>query len=149
MMIRNFGVVEPKRLYRSGRYTFKGMSEVAKAYGFRRIVCLRESQPLFGLKTYRKAGFDFVHLRLIEHQRIDKSILDVVFPAGIQSTLVHCWKGAHRTGAVIGLLRRRQGWDDQSIWEEMSFYGFGKPENHLELYLSVFPDKADQERIGV
>jgi protein tyrosine/serine phosphatase len=39
---------------------------------------------------------------------------------------VHCDKGNHRTGCVIGCLRKLQGWALTSIFDELTNYQLNK-----------------------
>lgn len=44
--------------------------------------------------------------------------------------LIHCNKGKHRTGSVIGCLRKLRGWSLSSIVAE--YHMFAQPKSRLE-----------------
>jgi protein tyrosine/serine phosphatase len=53
-------------------------------------------------------------------------------------TLIHCWKGRHRTGAAVALYRKVVcGWDGDTIWQELQRYGFGDIEKHPDILRGV------------
>jgi protein tyrosine/serine phosphatase len=65
-----------------------------------------------------------------EHAPVPHDVLQW-FESG---TLIHCWKGRHRTGAAVALYRKVVcGWDGDAIWQELQRYGFGDIEKHPEL----------------
>jgi len=136
MTMRNFDVVIPGALYRSGKYNARELRKAVEQHGIRRVVDLRNQSPLLAASTYRRMGVEFSMLRLSEYEPLPAGILDVF--DGQTPTLVHCWKGAHRTGAWVAALRRRQGWDRVEIDAELQRYGFGDAERHQELYESIW-----------
>lgn len=135
-MICNFGQVD-SWLFRGGHYRLRDLAEAVGRYGIQRVIDLRDRAPLFKPASYQRIGVEFVRCPLSEHEPLPANILDVLDPNYI--TFVHCWKGSHRTGAFIGLYRRQcQGWSPDRIWDEMQAYGFGRPEDHMALYRSIF-----------
>lgn len=140
--MRNFGVVE-KNILRSGKYTLKDLKKTALEYNLSNIVYLNDREPFLSLKTYQKIGIDFFHFRVSDKEKISPVLFDNILKiiyASPKTTLIHCWKGAHRTGAVIGKLRKLQHWYPRDIWDEMLKYGFGKPREHIDLFRSVFDE---------
>lgn len=51
---------------------------------------------------------------------------------------VHCNKGKHRTGAVIGCLRKLQMWSLTSIFEEYRRFALTKARQIDEQYIELF-----------
>jgi len=140
-MLRNFGEVIPGKLYRCGKCQAKELKEAILEYNIKRVVYLSETKPFLSQKTYFKLDVTFKHIKVFEYVGLSQDILEqVIFPT---ITLIHCWKGSHRTGAVVAKLRQSQGWPNRNIWDEMQKFGFGKKEKHLALYRSVFGDKDE------
>ncbi len=135
-MIHNFGQVD-HWLFRSGRYRLRDLAHIVEVYGIQRVIDLRDRPPLFKLSSYRRVGVTFIRYPISEYEPLSEDVLRILDPQYV--TLIHCWKGAHRTGAVVGLYRRRcQGWPPEEVWREMKAFGFGNPEKHPELFESVF-----------
>lgn len=57
---------------------------------------------------------------------------------------VHCIKGTHRTGAVIGCLRRLQNWCLTSIFEEYRCFAGAKARQIDEQYIELFEPPVDE-----
>lgn len=136
--MRNFGIVVPGLLYRSGKYTAKQLAQTIQQYGIRQVIDLRDREkPLLSARTYQRIGIVFRRCPLDECSPLPPGILAVW--DGRIPTLVHCWKGAHRTGAWVARYRMvYQGWSRDQAIAEMMAYGFGSPESHEALYESIF-----------
>ena len=57
---------------------------------------------------------------------------------------VHCNKGTHRTGAVIGCLRKLQNWCITSIFEEYRCFAGAKSRQIDEQYIELFDSPVDE-----
>lgn len=134
--MRNWGIVVDGLLYRSGKYSARELRETVGRYGIRRVIDLRNQNPLLAASTYKRMDVEFETIQLSEQEPLPAGILDVF--DGQAPTLIHCWKGAHRTGAWVAALRRRQGWGRVEIDAELQRYGFGAAERHRELYESIW-----------
>lgn len=138
-MLRNFGIVQDG-VYRSGKMSLKQLAEFRESYGISRVIDLRDRAQLFSNRSYLRVGLDFIKFPLNEQKPIScrdaESLLSLIECGNV---LVHCWKGAHRTGSVIGLYRRIvNNWHPSETWAEMQKHGFGNPEKHHALFVSVF-----------
>eukprot|EP00903_Cladosiphon_okamuranus_P008219 g7912.t1 len=64
--------------------------------------------------------------------------------------LVHCNKGKHRTGCIIGCFRRTQGWAVSSIFEEYTHFASPKDrlvdQRYIELFQPEDPKAASCRR---
>ena len=56
--------------------------------------------------------------------------------------LIHCNKGKHRTGCVIGCFRKVQGWALSSIFEEYIRFSDPKPRIVDQRYIELFQIEA-------
>jgi len=52
--------------------------------------------------------------------------------------LIHCNKGKHRTGVVVGCLRRVQKWSLSSIFDEYRRYASGKARMLDQQFIELF-----------
>lgn len=137
-MIRNFGEVIPGKLWRSGRYTAAALRHVVLQYGIRQVIDLRDREAtLLADSTYQRMGVSFVRYPLNETKGLPGAALAVW--DGVTPSLIHCWKGAHRTGAWVARLRlERMGWAATAVYDELMGYGFGRITDHHELYKSIW-----------
>lgn len=104
------------------------------------VIDLRDRAPLFALRTYQRLGIVFERMPIDETQPLPEATIEQLLARVAQRPLLfHCWKGAHRTGAICALYRIRvQGWSAVEAWREMSDYGFGRIEAHSALFQSAF-----------
>ncbi|KAM0428616.1 hypothetical protein ACHAPT_006977 [Fusarium lateritium] len=67
-----------------------------------------------------------------------KSILSIVLDKANYPLLIHCNHGKHRTGCVVGVVRKVAGWDVQSVVAEYKSYAEPKSRECDIEYLSAF-----------
>lgn len=86
---------------------------------------------------FKEIGEEVFHAAL-------KSVLD---PAN-RPVLIHCNKGKHRTGSLVGALRKVRGWAYSSIFAE--YLDFALPKARLEdqRFIENFDDVAFLESMG-
>lgn len=133
---RNFGIVIPSKLFRSGKYLVRELKYITQQHNIEQVIDLRNKSPLLVTKTYQRIGLDFKQIPLSENAPLPPGILEIWDRQ--TPTVIHCWKGAHRTGAWIAKFRRSQGWSETDILAEMMQFGFGDPAKHPALYRSIF-----------
>lgn len=133
--MRRFAEYAPRR-FRSGKYSASELRAAIRDHAIARVVDLRDrDQTLLAQRTYASLGVEFVRWPVDERRPLSPDVLDVVDRPG---TLVHCWKGSHRTGAVVAMLRLRAGWTPEATWAELQRFDFGPWADHAELAASVF-----------
>jgi protein tyrosine/serine phosphatase len=135
--MRNFGVVVPGKIFRSGKYLARELKECIRQYEIVRIVDLRSShrKQLLADSTYNRLGVDFMRFPMDEDKPIPSNALEIY---NDEPTLIHCWKGAHRTGAWVAKYRlEKQGWTQRDVCEELFDFGFGDPQEHLDLIKEI------------
>lgn len=140
MRPRNFGIVRPG-LYRSGRYTRSELAAVVAEFGVQTVVDLRDADrpKMLGDRTYRALGVQVLRVPVREDMPVSVQAIEAVEAAvGVgRGTLLHCWKGSHRTGAMVALLRLLAGEPGPAVIEDMERYGFGDPAKHPALWEQV------------
>lgn len=140
--IRNFKVVEPGVLYRSGQLTPRGLEQVISEYGIRTVVTFREQDGKRTDPSWWEDEFcarrGVVHVRIPPRawevpdgpppvlESIDK-YLEVInnpdrYPRPI---LIHCFGGVHRAGAYTAIYRMEvQHWSNSEAIAEMQRCGY-------------------------
>lgn len=140
---RNFRVVEPGILYRSGQMCPEGFSKVVREHGIATVISLRDTTDERG--TFAdQFEVDLCHELGIAHIRVGPGttwlppeqmafpfhgqvveflrILDD--PATERPVLVHCFAGVHRTGACCAVYRMNyQNWTGDEAIREMRAMG--------------------------
>lgn len=141
----NFSMVEAG-VYRSAFPRSKNNS-------FIKSLRLRSVVPLIP-EDYPKQILDFYasqNIKLLTHgldgnkwpfkeinlQEFMKCLLDIIKQEN-RPLLIHCNKGKHRTGSVIGCLRKIRGWALSSIFNE--YLSFAAPKSRLEdqIFIEAF-----------
>ncbi|KAH8677617.1 tyrosine phosphatase family-domain-containing protein [Xylariales sp. PMI_506] len=67
-----------------------------------------------------------------------QSIISLVTDETNYPLLIHCNQGRHRTGCVVGVLRKLHGWDTSEILVEYETYAWPKVRETDVQYLSTF-----------
>lgn len=109
--VRNFAVVEPGSLVRSGQTSAVGLAHLRDAYGVKTVINLNPSTQDEELIAAMALGLDYVPLPtktyLIERDHL-VTVLAVIRQAeraGRAPVLVHCRSGQDRTGTAVAVFR--------------------------------------------
>lgn len=155
---RNFRVVHPGKLYRSGQMPLHAFQRTLKTYGIRTVINLRDgssAQDQAEETFCRQAG---VHFERLPHQpwwASDGSVpaqenVDRVCALAAQPEnwpiLIHCFAGQHRTGGMCAILRINQdGWTNEQAIAEMKALGFEAIDDTPDLlnYLRNYRPRSD------
>ncbi|MFO0966664.1 MAG: dual specificity protein phosphatase family protein [Gemmataceae bacterium] len=134
---RNFRVVEPGILYRSGQMTVAGLRDVVDTKGIRTVVSLRDgdSRPDQMEEAFCvERGIKYVRIIQKQWSASDKSIpaeegvdefLKVMRDPANYPVLVHCFAGHHRTGAYCAIFRMEfNHWPQDRAIREMYDLGY-------------------------
>ena len=141
---RNFRVVEPGVLYRSGQMDTAGLGRVAREFDIQTVVSFRdvrddkEPDPdLIGEQQFCESrGITYVRLTpkpwgpdatgqvpVEENVREFLRVMDERRKAG--AVLIHCMRGVHRTGAYTAIYRMEfNGWSNSDAIAEMVERGY-------------------------
>jgi len=140
---RNFRVVKPGYLYRSGQLTPTGLGRLVEEYGFKTIITLRtrddsEEHARSNWEEEFCKKNDIVFVRIPARQFWSKEgppparksvarFIEVLsdpekYPPPI---LLHCFAGEHRTGAYCAIYRVEfEGWTNEEALAEMRRCGY-------------------------
>ena len=124
-MIR-FSEVIPGEVYRSGRYSAGGIRAVSPT--IRRVIDLRQTHrpDMLAASTYRRMSLEYIRVPVDKSVEIPPETWVAIQRLLVVPTLVHCYKGLHRTGTICAMLRvTRCGWEPARAWEECERMGFG------------------------
>jgi tyrosine-protein phosphatase SIW14 len=139
---RNFGVVKPGVLYRSGQLSLAGLERVIHDHGIRTVVTLRDAlvegdrPPDWREEAYCKTqNIQYVRLRPRNWSAPDggpvpadvgvKRFLALMDDPANYPVLVHCFAGIHRTGAYVAIYRMEfDRWDNATALDELRACGY-------------------------
>lgn len=143
----NFAPVE-RRLYRSAaplpiNFPFMGL------LGIKTIIWLAVEDPSDQLLDFvDENDIRFEHLGVITagskpwdpiSDSVIKEALEIIIDLSRYPVLICCGMGRHRTGAVVGCLRKLQGWAFSSIVDEYQrFVGLRRERTSVELTIENF-----------
>jgi protein tyrosine/serine phosphatase len=143
---RNFRVVRPGVLYRSGQMTKDGLKRILNDYRIKTVISLRD-----GLTARDKAEEEFCNSEEITFVRILPSQWgdvggSVPVEAGVRKfraimsdpsnypVLVHCFAGIHRTGAYCAIYRMEiEHWSNARAIAEMKACGYTNLDEELDI----------------
>jgi tyrosine-protein phosphatase SIW14 len=139
---REFRVVTPGVLYRSGQMTLAGLERVVHDHGIRTVVTLRDA-AVPGDPPPDQAEADYCRKRAIKHVRLTprrwegepggpapaeenvRTFLAVLDDPANHPVLVHCFAGIHRTGAYVAVYRMEYDrWTTAEALDELRARGY-------------------------
>jgi protein tyrosine/serine phosphatase len=151
-MLRQFRVVKPGVLYRSGQMTLAGLKRVIHDHRIKTVITLRDAYvagnppPDLDEEKYVKAQ-ELNHLRISPASwwpgpdgvaPVTKGVrqfCEILRDPANHPVLVHCFAGIHRTGAYCAIYRMEfEGWTNEQAIEEMKANGYHNLEEDLDLY---------------
>ena len=148
--VSNFGRVTP-RFLRGGEVTADGLKNLY-GLGVRTIVDLRDDPEPEEAELCKQLGLTYYSFPLTGHEAPDpaamQKVLDLIGEADAP-IYVHCSGGKHRAGTACAMYRMRvDGWTPERAWSEQQAYGFGPPEEHAEMFLSLYAGTTVAKRLG-
>ena len=142
--LRHFRVVEDRVLYRSGQPSPAGLERVIHDYGIRTVVSFRELPPPgpdgsvddWEGELCRRKGINHVRIPLRgqegqqglvpTHEEV-RRFLGLMADSRNHPVLVHCYRGAHRTGTMCAVYRMEcHGWSNAEAIEELRTLGYDR-----------------------
>lgn len=156
---KNFGVVQPGAVYRSGELTPAAMRAVIEKHGIRTIIDFgaHDHDPAGEVREQAVAdslGVERVVLLMRGDGTGDPNnyaeALRIMTDPDRQPVLVHCAAGAQRTGCAVALYRSIvQGWDDDKALKEAQQYRHDPAKNpHLEEMYRTWRDEIERSLQG-
>lgn len=143
---RNFRVVRPGMLYRSGQMTKDGLLQVINDYHIKTVINLRD-----GLSERDRAEEEFCKSEDVKFVRILPSRWgdeggSVPVEAGVQRfreimsdprnlpVLIHCYAGIHRAGSYSAIYRMEfEHWTNARAIAEMKACGYSNLDEELDI----------------
>jgi len=135
---RNFRVVEPGILYRSGQLNLAGLKRLIHDYGIKTVVSLRDGEKTNDMEEEKylstETALNFVRIPPRAWWASDGTIPAEIGLAQFRQVmddpanypvLVHCFAGIHRTGAFCAVRRMDyDGWTNEDAIQEMKNLGY-------------------------
>jgi protein tyrosine/serine phosphatase len=155
---RNFRVVTPGVLYRSGQLSLAGLERAVHDYGIRTVVTLRDAD-VAGEEPPDRAEEEFCADRDIRYVRIRperwwsptggpvpaeagvRRFLAVMDDPANHPVLVHCFAGVHRTGAMVAIYRMEYDhWPAAQALDELRVCGYRNLDDEWDVlgYLEAY-----------
>jgi protein tyrosine/serine phosphatase len=139
VFVDNFDVVEEGVLYRTGQPKPYQLARLIEEYGIKTVINTREEHAPEELMAKEQAVCEAAGTLMVRmsmpgdgrgtYAQYQEALALLDDPERLP-VLVHCARGTHRTGAIVGSYRvLRQGWEPAAAVEEMTNYRF-KPEDH-------------------
>jgi tyrosine-protein phosphatase SIW14 len=138
---RNFRVVRPGVLYRSGQLSQDGLERICHDYGIRTVISLRDAHTP-GMPPPDRQEEEYCHKMDIYHFRMPpkcwtadcgvapadenvREFLSIMDNPKYYPVLIHCFAGTHRTGAYCCVYRLEyEHWDRDTALEELHACGY-------------------------
>ena len=141
---RNFRVVVPGELYRSGQMSVEGLAKTVQERGIKTVICLRDVRD-DGKPAPDTSEAEWCAANGVEHVILSpaqwepppgstdptppiepnlREFLKLVTDESKKPVLVHCFAGIHRTGGYVATYRREvDGWSADDAIAEMRSMG--------------------------
>jgi len=156
--LRNFKVVRPGVLYRSGQLSLDGLDRLIDAFGIRTVVSLRDSDdghspPPDAAEEAFCRKVDVHHVRIAPRswwpeydgpppaEQGVTTFLKVMDDPANYPVLVHCFAGVHRTGAMVAVYRMEfERWTNAEALQELRAGGYKNLDRELDVrtYLETY-----------
>jgi tyrosine-protein phosphatase SIW14 len=141
----NFTMVEPG-VYRSAFPRTKNMSFLDYLQLKSVVSLVLEDYPPPLGEFYKKNGIELATMGVEGNKGAFKGIdiltflevMRVVMDPAKRPLLIHCNKGKHRTGCVVGCLRRLRGWSISCIVDEYMLMASPKPRLEDQRFIEAF-----------
>lgn len=148
---RNFHVVSPGVIYRSGQMTIPAIKKIVDDYHIKSIVTFRDTYtgsgpPPDAEEEAFSNSFGIKYLRLTPRkwdsdqgeppvmQNVRKYVELLSDPANLP-VLVHCFAGIHRTGSYCAIYRMEfEGWTNEKAIHELKHMGYGQLEAEKDVH---------------
>jgi tyrosine-protein phosphatase SIW14 len=154
---RNFRTVTPGVLYRSGQLSPAGLDAICRDYEIRTIITLREAHvPGEPAPDAHEEEFckkqDIGHFRLppkcwwspdggVPAEENVRKFLEIMDDPNNHPVLIHCFAGAHRTGAYCCIYRMEyERWSTADALDELKRAGYSHLDEEEDVlgYLSSY-----------
>jgi protein tyrosine/serine phosphatase len=148
VVLDNFGVVVPGKIYRSGQPKPYQLETLIRKYGIRTVINTREPEVRESLIRGEQEICDRTGARLVRirmpgdgrgtYEQYEEAVALLRDPTNLPA-LVHCARGSYRSGAVIASYRAlAQGWSEDDAIREMAKYRARTDDHVLIPYLREY-----------
>jgi tyrosine-protein phosphatase SIW14 len=156
---RNFHVVTPGKLYRSGQLDAEGLKDMVRLYDIKTIVCLRDAESETSQQEEKWAAGQALNYVRIQQKPWRPSAGFIPAEEGLRTfrnvmrdprnypVLVHCFAGMHRTGAYCAVYRMDfEGWTTRAALAEMRLMGYQTLDEDVDIldYLANYRPQPER-----
>lgn len=147
----NFSLVA-KGVYRGSYPNFRNFTFL-RNLGLKTVLFIcPEDYPARNARFLRENGINLITVPMTGNKEPFTTIpreqmieaLQVITDSRNHPIYIHCNKGTHRTGTVVGCLRRLQNWCLTSIFEEYRCFAGAKARQIDEQYIELFDPAVDE-----
>ncbi|PLW57083.1 hypothetical protein PCANC_01956 [Puccinia coronata f. sp. avenae] len=150
----NFAIVAPG-LFRSSFPKPENFDFLAKLKLRTILTLVQEPYPAELVQHYERVGIKLIQFPIpgnkepFVHIPEDKIRLALcrVLDTRNHPMLIHCNKGKHRTGCLVGCLRKLQHWSSTAIFDEYRRYAFPKSRNMDQQFIELFDHSPVWEEV--
>ncbi|KAM0751613.1 protein-tyrosine phosphatase [Meredithblackwellia eburnea MCA 4105] len=148
-------LLPPQNFAMVSSFVYRSSFPARKNFPFLRSLGLKSVLTLI-LEEYPEPNLDFLKAEGVQFfqfgipgnkepfvQIPDEKIvaaLAVIFDVRNHPILIHCNKGKHRTGCLVGCLRKAQQWSHAAIFDEYRRYSFPKSRSIDQQYIEAFDE---------
>ena len=141
----NFAMVEPG-VYRSAFPRMKNAPFLKRLKLKAVMPLVPEDYPTALAEFYENNGIKLIShgldgnkwpFKAIDDEIFRKALIDVLNPSN-RPVLIHCNKGKHRTGSLVGCIRKYRGWSLTSIFSEYLLYAAPKSRLEDQRFIEAF-----------
>jgi uncharacterized protein (TIGR01244 family) len=144
-----------EHLYRSGQPKNGGLKILAD-FGIRTIINLRgESDETRAEEAQAKMlGLSYFNIPMSSAGRPTdeqvRRVIEIIEAQEYSPVLIHCRRGADRTGAIIAVYRiKREGWEVDRALDEAKRYGMGFVQFRKRGYIKDYYEQQQRRSLGV
>jgi tyrosine-protein phosphatase SIW14 len=144
--MRNFHVVRPGVLYRSGQMTKEGLKQIINDYHIKTVISLRDGQSERDRAEEEFCKSEEIHFVRILPSRWGDEGGCVPVEAGVRRfreimgdphnypVLMHCFAGIHRAGSYCAIYRMEfEHWSNAEAIAEMKACGYSNLDDELDI----------------
>jgi protein tyrosine/serine phosphatase len=143
---RNFHVVRPGVLYRSGQMTKEGLLHIINDYHIKTVISLRDGQSERDRAEEEFCNSEEIHfVRILPSRWGDEGgcvpvesgvrrFREIMSDPGNHPVLVHCFAGIHRAGSYCAIYRMEfEHWTNAQAIAEMKSCGYSNLDDELDI----------------
>ena len=150
-------LIPPENFAMVNSFVYRSSFPKSKHFAFLKTLGLRsvltlilEEYPEQNMQFLEENGITFFQYGIPGNKEPFVQIPEETITAALTSVLdrrnhpmlIHCNKGKHRTGCLIGCLRKLQQWSLTTIFDEYRRFSFPKPRSMDQEFIELYAERA-------